>query len=74
MTPYALGLDYGTDSVRALLVNALTGEEIATTVVYYPRWSKGLYCVATKDQFRQHPLEFPLFSLALLVLGGGQMT
>ncbi len=58
MTSYALGLDYGSDSVRALLVDALTGHEVASTVVYYPRWSKGLFCVPAKDQFRQHPLDY----------------
>jgi L-ribulokinase len=58
MTSYALGLDYGSDSVRALLVNAQTGDEVASTVVYYPRWSKGLFCVPAKDQFRQHPLDY----------------
>ncbi|MCB8746317.1 ribulokinase [Rhodoferax sp. U2-2l] len=58
MTSYALGLDYGSDSVRALLVNALTGEEVASAVVYYPRWSEGLFCVPAKDQFRQHPLDY----------------
>ncbi len=58
MTSYALGLDYGSDSVRALLVNAHSGEEVASTVVYYPRWSQGLFCVPAKDQFRQHPLDY----------------
>ncbi|TXT36258.1 MAG: L-ribulokinase [Comamonadaceae bacterium] len=58
MTSYALGLDYGSDSVRALLVNAQTGDEVASTVVYYPRWSKGLFCAPAKDQFRQHPLDY----------------
>lgn len=58
MTSYALGLDYGSDSVRALLVNALTGDEVASAVVYYPRWTKGLFCAPTKDQFRQHPLDY----------------
>lgn len=58
MTSYALGLDYGSDSVRALLVNATTGEEVASTVVYYPRWGKGLFCAPAKDQFRQHPLDY----------------
>jgi len=58
MSAYALGLDYGTDSVRALLVNAHTGAEIASNVVYYPRWKQGLYSVPAKDQFRQHPLDY----------------
>jgi len=68
MTSYALGLDYGSDSVRALLVNALTGAEVASNVVYYPRWKKGLYCVPAKDQFRQHPLDY-LESLEQVVQG-----
>ncbi|HEY0893457.1 MAG TPA: ribulokinase, partial [Cellvibrio sp.] len=68
MTSYALGLDYGTDSVRALLVDALTGEEVTSNVVYYPRWKKGLYCVPAKDQFRQHPLDY-LESLEQVVRG-----
>lgn len=58
MTSYALGLDYGSDSVRALLVNAQTGNEVASTVVYYPRWRQGLFCAPAKDQFRQHPLDY----------------
>ena len=57
MTSYALGLDYGSDSVRTLLVDALTCQEVASNVVYYPRWKKGLYFVPAKDQFHQHPLD-----------------
>ena len=68
MTSYALGLDYGSDSVRALLVDALTGKEVTSNVVYYPRWKKGLYCVPAKDQFRQHPLDY-LESLEQVVHG-----
>jgi len=40
---FVLGVDYGTDSVRSLLVNANTGEEIASAVFYYPRWRDGLF-------------------------------
>ncbi len=68
MTSYALGLDYGTDSVRALLVDALTGNEVASNVVNYPRWKQGLYSVPAKDQFRQHPLDY-LESLEQVVRG-----
>ena len=32
----ALGLDYGTESARALLVDVETGEELATDVLPYP--------------------------------------
>ncbi len=55
---YVLGVDYGTDSVRSVLVNTQTGEEIASSIFYYPRWKKGLYCDATIHQFRQHPLDY----------------
>ncbi len=68
MPVYALGLDYGTDSVRALLVDAHSGTEVASHVVYYPLWKKGLYCQPAKDQFRQHPLDY-LESLVLAVRG-----
>lgn len=55
---YVIGIDYGTDSVRALVVNAHTGETVGTYVVEYPRWKKGLYCVPAISQFRQHPLDY----------------
>ncbi len=55
---YVIGVDYGTDSVRSILVNSANGEEIASAIFYYPRWKKGLYCRPDVNQFRQHPLDY----------------
>jgi L-ribulokinase len=55
---YTIGVDYGTDSVRALLVNNQTGENIGTAVHYYERWKQGLFCNPSISQFRQHPLDY----------------
>lgn len=55
---YVIGVDFGTDSVRALLVNAHTGTEVAQAVHYYARWKKLLYCKPARNQFRQHPLDY----------------
>ena len=55
---FVIGVDYGTDSVRSVIVNASDGREIASAVFAYPRWNAGLYCDATHNQFRQHPLDY----------------
>lgn len=55
---YVLGVDYGTDSVRTILVDAANGQEIASSTFYYPRWKEQLYCNAELNQFRQHPLDY----------------
>lgn len=55
---YVIGVDYGTDSVRSIIVNARNGEEVASSVFYYPRWKASKYCNASINQFRQHPLDY----------------
>ncbi|HVG12011.1 MAG TPA: FGGY family carbohydrate kinase, partial [Flavisolibacter sp.] len=55
---YVIGVDYGTDSVRTIIVDAANGHEVAASVYYYPRWKQQLYCNASLNRFRQHPLDY----------------
>lgn len=55
---FVIGVDFGTDSVRSILVHAGDGTEIASAVYVYPRWKKGLYCDPSANRFRQHPADY----------------
>ena len=55
---YVIGVDFGSDSVRALVVNTETGENIGQGVAYYSRWKAGLYQHPELSIFRQHPLDY----------------
>jgi L-ribulokinase len=55
---YVIGIDYGTDSVRSVIVDTTNGKIIGTSVFEYPRWKKGLFCDPSINQFRQHPLDY----------------
>lgn len=55
---YVIGLDYGSDSCRAVIVDAETGQEVASSVKYYKRWGAGKYCDPQHNRYRQHPLDY----------------
>ncbi|MER3317888.1 MAG: ribulokinase [Allomuricauda sp.] len=57
MKKYVIGLDYGSDSVRAVMIDAQNGAELASEVFWYPRWKAQKYCKPAINQFRQHPLD-----------------
>ena len=57
MKNYVIGLDYGTDSVRAMLIDTDNGNELASNVCQYKRWKNKEFCDASINQFRQHPLD-----------------
>lgn len=55
---YVIGVDYGTDSCRAILLDSVDGRRIAESSCNYPRWMKGLYCAPLEDRYRQHPQDY----------------
>jgi L-ribulokinase len=66
---FTLGLDYGTNSVRALVVRCADGAEIASCVVSYPSGRQGVI-LDPKDHHlaRQHPGDY-LYGLEKSVRG-----
>ena len=67
--PYTLGIDYGTNSVRALVVDCRDGSEIAACVVDYPSGHQGILLdPADHHLARQSPADY-LFGLEKSVTG-----
>jgi L-ribulokinase len=57
-TQYVIGLDYGTNSVRALIVNAADGAEVGTAVWNYSHGNQGVILGRDPHQARQHPADY----------------
>ena len=59
MANYTIGLDYGTNSVRALVVNVANGREVGTAVWDYEHGTEGVI-LSSKDPHlaRQHPADY----------------
>ena len=57
-TKYVIGIDFGTDSVRSVIVDSVDGRQVASSLFYYPRWKDGLFCNSSANQFRQHPRDY----------------
>jgi L-ribulokinase len=55
---YTLGLDYGTNSVRALIVDVANGREIATSVWNYQEGVAGVILGRDPNLARQHPADY----------------
>lgn len=58
-TTYTIGLDYGTNSVRALIVDCQTGRELASAVYDYPSGNAGVLLDARNPELaRQNPADY----------------
>lgn len=55
---YVIGIDYGSDSCRSIIVDANTGEQIGGEVFAYPRWKNKEFCTPEQNIYRQHPLDY----------------
>jgi len=56
---YSLGLDFGTNSVRALLVNVRTGREVATAIQNYESGEAGIILDPSNPNLaRQNPADY----------------
>ena len=54
----AIGVDFGSDSARAILVRTDDGTVLASCAHPYARWGQGLYSDAALMRFRQHPHDY----------------
>ena len=57
-TRYTIGLDYGTNWVRALIVNTASGEEVASGIWAYEHGQDGVILARDPNLARQHPADY----------------
>jgi cell division ATPase FtsA len=57
-TNYTIGLDYGTNSVRTLIVNVANGREVASAVWNYEHGTQGVILSRDPNLARQHPADY----------------
>ena len=55
---YVIGIDFGTDSCRAAVINAENGAFVSNSTCVYPRWKEGRYCNPERSIYRQHPQDY----------------
>jgi L-ribulokinase len=55
---YVIGLDYGTNSVRALIVDVENGAEVGTAVWNYAHGNQGILLSRDPNLARQHPADY----------------
>ncbi|MGQ9632564.1 MAG: ribulokinase [bacterium] len=58
MSKYSIGLDYGTNSVRAIIVDVSDGTEVGTAVWNYAHGEKGVILSSDPNLARQHPEDY----------------
>ncbi len=58
MAKYVIGLDFGTNTVRTLLVNVANGKEVATAVWPYRHGTEGVILGRDPHLARQHPADY----------------
>ena len=80
MDKLVIGLDFGSDSARALLVRCSDGAILHSCAKNYPRWAEGRFCDPKKEQYRQSPedyaevLQYLLTTVAANKPGNGRIV
>ncbi len=59
MSKYAIGLDFGTNSCRSLIIDVANGKELATHVFPYPSGTDGVIVDSSNPHLaRQNPADY----------------